>query len=247
MFFCGKSSGNDAPTWRHFVCSLKKKDVGYCRKPFRERGSMLLTKREGGKLERIGPRKRSEHTSYSSFYNTTMYAKHWYSNNAVNNCRIIVCLLHFLGPFLSYFPPLFRLTTHSHSLQKTYRSNPNRLFSNCIRNDVTLVWLCLTTFCKKKPNCLLLSTSPRAGDKTVLAVSILKLMMNEWVYNFFFEVLTPCILLLDGSIFIALSYLSSNWVTQVDDHVTVHLRLNDFYWMSESVLELRSSQRFLCW
>ena len=32
LFFCGNSSGKKAPTRRHFECSLKKWEVGYCGK-----------------------------------------------------------------------------------------------------------------------------------------------------------------------------------------------------------------------
>ena len=41
-FFCGKSSGWEAPTWCHLACSCKSKDVGYCKKRFgvRERESI---------------------------------------------------------------------------------------------------------------------------------------------------------------------------------------------------------------
>ena len=47
LFLCGKSSGKITPTWCHFTCSLKRENVGYCGKLFRERGSVLLAKREG--------------------------------------------------------------------------------------------------------------------------------------------------------------------------------------------------------
>ena len=60
-----------------------------------------------------------------------------------------VCLLRYLGPILSYFPPLFQLKTQSPSLQKTFCSNPCPLFSNCSWNEVTSEWLCLTNFRKK--------------------------------------------------------------------------------------------------
>ena len=41
LFFCGNLSSNNAPTWHHFVCSLKKGDVGYCGKLTGMRGSQL--------------------------------------------------------------------------------------------------------------------------------------------------------------------------------------------------------------
>ena len=46
-FFCGKSSGKNALTWRQFACSLKRYDVGYCGKLSGMRGA-LLAEREGG-------------------------------------------------------------------------------------------------------------------------------------------------------------------------------------------------------
>ena len=39
MFFCGNCSTWDVPTWRHFACSLKKVNVGYCGKLFEVRES----------------------------------------------------------------------------------------------------------------------------------------------------------------------------------------------------------------
>ena len=44
----------------------------------------------------------------------------------------------------------FTTSLNSPSLQKASRSNPHPTFSNCRRNDVTSVWLCLTTFRKKQ-------------------------------------------------------------------------------------------------
>ena len=49
-----------------------------------------------------------------------------------------------------FFPPLYWLTKYSPSLQKAYLSNPRPTFSNCMKNNVTLMSFCLTTFCKKK-------------------------------------------------------------------------------------------------
>ena len=46
-------------------------------------------------------------------------------------------------------PSLFQLTKHSPSLRKAPRNNPCSIFSNCMQNDVTSVWICLTTFRKK--------------------------------------------------------------------------------------------------
>ena len=46
-------------------------------------------------------------------------------------------------------PSLFWLTKHSPSHWKASRNNPCSIFSNCLKNDVTLVWLCLMTFRKK--------------------------------------------------------------------------------------------------
>ena len=47
LFFCGNWSGNDALMWCYFACSLKKEDVGYCRKLSWVRGSALFAEREG--------------------------------------------------------------------------------------------------------------------------------------------------------------------------------------------------------
>ena len=58
--------------------------------------------------------------------------------------------LCFPGLILSYFPLLFWLTKHSPSLRKTSRSNPRPIFSNCMRNNVTSVHHCLTSFIKKQ-------------------------------------------------------------------------------------------------
>ena len=46
-------------------------------------------------------------------------------------------------------PSLFWQTKHSPSLRKASHNNPCSIFSNCMQNDVTSVWLCLTTFRKK--------------------------------------------------------------------------------------------------
>ena len=67
-FFCRKLPCNDTPIWRHFLCSLKNKEMGYCWKLSRVRGSALLAEREGGNkkvsvLENVG-----EHWSTSSPY-----------------------------------------------------------------------------------------------------------------------------------------------------------------------------------
>ena len=42
LLFWGNWSSNNAPSWRHFVCSLKKEDVVYCGKLSGERESGLL-------------------------------------------------------------------------------------------------------------------------------------------------------------------------------------------------------------
>ena len=63
-----------------------------------------------------------------------------------------MCSLHFPGPILFIFHPLFQLTTHSPSLQKASCSNACLTFSNCIQNDVTSVLFCQTTFRKKIVN-----------------------------------------------------------------------------------------------
>ena len=51
MFFCKKWFSNDAPSWRHFACSLKKEDVGYCRKLSGRRESELLAISARGKRQ----------------------------------------------------------------------------------------------------------------------------------------------------------------------------------------------------
>ena len=71
------------------------------------------------------------------------YAKHCYSDNAVNTCfylfKQLLCspLISRTDPFL--FPPLLRQTKHSHSLRKASRSNSRPSSSNCMRNDVKSV------------------------------------------------------------------------------------------------------------
>ena len=50
---------------------------------------------------------------------------------------------------LSYFPPLFRLTKHSPSLQKASCSNPRPYFSNCMQNVITSVRQWLKSFPQK--------------------------------------------------------------------------------------------------
>ena len=65
----------------------------------------------------------------------------------IKSCESLT-LSVFCVEILSYFPPLFRLTTHSPSLQKASRSNPCPTFSNCTQNDVTSVLFCLTNFRK---------------------------------------------------------------------------------------------------
>ena len=42
LFFVENHFSNDAPTWHHFVCSLKNEDVGYCWKLSGVRGSESL-------------------------------------------------------------------------------------------------------------------------------------------------------------------------------------------------------------
>ena len=51
VFFCGIDSTWDAPTWRHYACVLKSKDVGYCGKVNGERESGLCVQRAGGWIE----------------------------------------------------------------------------------------------------------------------------------------------------------------------------------------------------
>ena len=50
-FFCGNLSSNDAPTWCHFVCSLKKEDVGYCKKLSGVRESVFFAESAGEEKE----------------------------------------------------------------------------------------------------------------------------------------------------------------------------------------------------
>ena len=57
-FFCGNWSSKDAPSWCHFVCSLKSGDGGYCGKLSVGRESGRLAKSARVKRERIIPGKR---------------------------------------------------------------------------------------------------------------------------------------------------------------------------------------------
>ena len=49
LFFCGKLSGRDAPTWRHFACSCKNEDLGYCGKGFRVKERVIFECARGKK------------------------------------------------------------------------------------------------------------------------------------------------------------------------------------------------------
>ena len=64
-FFCRNWLGNDAPTWRHFTCSLKKEEVGYCGRLSWVRGSALFAERERDKKVSV-PENGGEHWSTSS-------------------------------------------------------------------------------------------------------------------------------------------------------------------------------------
>ena len=66
-------------------------------------------------------------------------------------CTVTFCVRRFFQDqsFL-IFPPLFRLTIHSPSLQKASRSNLHPIFSNCMQSDITQVPFCLTIFSKKQ-------------------------------------------------------------------------------------------------
>ena len=57
--------------------------------------------------------------------------------------------MYFEGVVIFSFPPRFKQTTHSPSLQKASRNNPRPHFLNWMKNDVTSVRLCLSSFCKK--------------------------------------------------------------------------------------------------
>ena len=64
--------------------------------------------------------------------------------------NIIRIPMFFLGKVVRLIScSLFRLTKHFPSLRKASRSNPLPIFLNCMRNDVTSVHRCLTTFRKK--------------------------------------------------------------------------------------------------
>ena len=47
-FFCRNLSWNNTPTWHHFVCSLKKEDMGYWRTLFRSEGESVVGWKRGG-------------------------------------------------------------------------------------------------------------------------------------------------------------------------------------------------------
>ena len=129
-------SGNNPPMWRHFACSLKKQDVGYCGKLSGVRGSALLAKREGGNKQGSVRENLVNTEKYAAF--VFIYFNNFYVQCVFNDRSFLI------------FPPLFQLTTHSHFLQKSFRSNPLPSFSNCIQSDVMLVLFCLTTFHKKQ-------------------------------------------------------------------------------------------------
>ena len=62
----------------------------------------------------------------------------------------LVCYHNLFPCLISYFPPLFWLTKQPPPpLRKASCSNPRPIFSNCMRNDFTLVRRCLTSFRKK--------------------------------------------------------------------------------------------------
>ena len=74
----------------------------------------------------------------------------WGKSSAKRHWRdVTLCAVWKNRTWVSYFPPLFRLTMHSPSLQKASCSNPRPTFSNCVQSDVTSVLFCLMTFCKK--------------------------------------------------------------------------------------------------
>ena len=64
-FFCGICYSWDAPTWRHFVCIMKKVDVGYCGKLSVGEGANGF--KRGRKIGRIGPGKYGEHLMHTKW------------------------------------------------------------------------------------------------------------------------------------------------------------------------------------
>ena len=63
------------------------------------------------------------------------------------------------------FPPLFRLTKHSPTLQKASRNSPHPYLSNCMQNNITLVHCYLTSF----------------REKTILYQFVSKCLFNKFV------------------------------------------------------------------
>ena len=159
FFFSRNWSSNDASTWRHFACSLKNKDVGYCEKASSLHNTLRTI------LNNYDVGKKKESLGVTSLHNTRTI------RNVFN--IILWRLLNFLEwvrvdcwlkaredkerPILFYFPPLhFQPTTNSPSIWKASCSNPCSYFSSCMQNDVISVHHCWTSF-RKKSNCIILS------------------------------------------------------------------------------------------
>ena len=146
-FFCGKSSGKTAPTWRHSACSVVYFDqlldaartrklveilffqlfstsvsllhILWCHSPQWFFGTNLVTMSENFKAEKF---------KFSNFL-------FW----QLPTCQTVVQ------------PQLFSLKGAEHRIQKTQTfTTSTSYFSNCMQNDVMSMPFCPTTFCKKK-------------------------------------------------------------------------------------------------
>ena len=149
-FFCGNSSGKVTPMWRHSASSLKEKDVGYCRKLSGVRGSVLLAKRKDWSWKtkvniegfQVNNNKCSLNTGKNTY--TLKYTAFVFVNSKPFNVH-----LRFPGLILSYLTPFLSANKTLPLTLESFPSNPHPSFSHYMRNDITSVWLCLTTFCKK--------------------------------------------------------------------------------------------------
>ena len=73
-FICRNWSINDAPTWRHFACSLKKKDVGSCVKLTRVRESWLFAESAWLKGECSPPFSRTDTLPFPPCFQPTTHS-----------------------------------------------------------------------------------------------------------------------------------------------------------------------------
>ena len=116
-----------------FGKQFEKVGPGLLREAFWREGECFVSQKRWEKKERISPRKLSKHNTQLDTLHSFLFI------------QMASVFTAFLGPILSYFPPLFRLTTN----WKASGNNPFPTFSNCTQNDVTLVPFCLTTSSKK--------------------------------------------------------------------------------------------------